>query len=253
MKKSILLLFVFIGISCSTCFAEIITTNAIIIKTSQQRLLCETMTKNYLMIASEIKIYDAKVQMNLSSILFEKNLNEISIFNSDSNIIEINNKISNLWKSFSSKIVTNPETSKSLEIMELSMEIQNAYIDLEKNLKLDKNYVLNEIQNLCSQQIYNTEKIAKICIAKFSNTANDDTKKEFKMIVTNFENTITLLLKSKTASYEFIDHLKNQIANWIILRTLIIVDSKDLEINKILNQIDSLQKECNLTYNYDIK
>ncbi len=253
MKKYIVFTFLIVVFSKSFCFSETVSANSIVLKTEQQRLLCETITKNYLMITSNIKIYEAKSQMDNSIYLFEKNLKEISIFNSNKETRDINSKISDLWINFYNKVNKNYETSKSFEVMELSLELQNAYINLETHLKLDESYVSNEIYSLFNKQKFTIEKIAKFCLAKFSNISDVETKKQLKFLVSDYENNLIILLKNKKVSSDLSDHIKDDLGRWMSLKILINNEMGNIEITQILSQIDIFQKECNLATDKNMK
>ncbi len=116
MKRKLLFIVVlmipFIGI-----MAQSLNINSAINKAGRQRMLTQRMTKDYMMIGSEVKVESAQKELDDAVALFEEQFLELEEFAPTTQIADSLESLNMLWMEFRMEIVSNPELDKAASII----------------------------------------------------------------------------------------------------------------------------------------
>ena len=130
-------------------------------KVSQQRMLCEQITKNYLMIGSKINVDQAKIEFDESKSAFSENLNLIA--NNLKGEVSKNalNNVMLLWNDLQLTINLVPTKISAIEILKKTNNLALACKDLSSKIFVENNFKNSNLFNVFIKQKLNSQKIAK--------------------------------------------------------------------------------------------
>ncbi len=230
MKKKLIFLFSFV--LYLNCFSQNKTLN-LFQKADEQRLLCEIMTKNFLLIGAKINVTDSKSELKESIQTFDENLKELLNFLKMDETKLFKPEVKDFWDNFKERIQEKKSQKNAIEIMALSNELSISCLELAKYVKTDSGYKINSIQNLINRQLLNSQKIIKLCTAAYWKVENTNLEKELKESILSFEFSLHRLLKETEKNVALHNEIEIQEQKWMCDKEKIEVDFKNLDLNEI--------------------
>ena len=212
-------------------------------KTGKQRMLCEQMTKNYLMILSNIKIDEAKIELDQSRSEFNENL----VFLDKSLISDITrvtlNNIETNWSIFKEKLSSKPSKENIDEFMNLSNLISGYCNELTAKVYIENDFKNARMLNLCNKQKTNTQKIAKNFVALNSEFADkNDYINLINETITSFEFSLSLLKNLAINNQLLTENLKKTELEWIMIKDSFNYKSASYNLTNVLSNTDKINK-----------
>lgn len=131
-------------------------------KAGRQRILCEQMTKNYLMIANNKYIEFAKTELNESENEFNENLKFLILNIENQPIKEKISEVSDKWIDFKNKLIHEKYVPEINMILELSGKLSEVCNELIKNVYRENDFKNARTLNIFNKQKFNIQKLINI-------------------------------------------------------------------------------------------
>lgn len=211
-KKIIISVFI---ISFLNCFSQESNLVTVVRKADQQRLLCEKMTKNYLLIGAKVNVVDAKIELKENIKTFDNNLKDIMLFLKMDDTKLFKPEVKDLWDNFREKIQEKNTIENASEIMITSNELSISSMELAKYIKSDSEYKMNSVENLCNKQLVNLQKIMKLCTASIWNINYPNLDKELKECIVSFDFSIYRLIQETKKNPKLRSEIETQNQIWM--------------------------------------
>ena len=159
-------------------FAEagITTVNDAINKAGKQRMLSQRMMKDYSMIGMNIKFGNPSQELDKSSKLFTKTLQELIAYSKDKASSEDLAKVKTLWTPLKTKLLATPEKTKVVEIFALVEALLSASNKATNSITATSKESTGEIINISGKQRMLSQRLGSLYMLKVWNVGMDETK-----------------------------------------------------------------------------
>lgn len=226
-------------------FGQKLNLSQIIEKAGKQKLLCEQITKSYLMIGSAIKTDEAKLEFDDSKFTFSKNLLFLGENSkSEESKLAIQNVVA-LWNDFKIILVSKPTRENSLVVINQSNLVLNACNEMVAQI-FSENKIKNiRLLNLCNKQRLNSQKIAKFCVAKNWKINYLDLEKDLNETLTSYEFSLAQMISANDNSPEITKILTQQKNDWTDYKSNFMYGNKTVISEAIIENTNTILNEFN--------
>ena len=239
-KSLILAILSLFGISS---FSQKLNLSLIIEKAGKQRLLCEQVTKSYLMIGAAIKTDDAKLEFDDAKFAFSKNLlflNE-NCKSEDSKLAILS--VINFWNEFKIIIASKPSRENANIAINQSNLVIKSCNEMVNKIFAEFNLKNTRLFGLCNKQRLNSQKIAKLCIAKNWNIIDPDLEKNLNEVLTSYEFSLQQMLLSNENTPEIIKILNQQLKEWSNFKPIFLFENKTVVSETVVENTNNILNE----------
>ncbi len=244
MKAKSVLIVVVLLIGFSS-FAQKLNLSLIIEKAGKQRLLCEQVTKSYLMIGSAVKTDEAKLEFDDAKFAFSKNLLFLTEnAKSEELKLAISNVVS-LWNDFKVTIASKPTRENAIVAINQSNLVIKSCNEMVAKIFIENNLKNTRLFSLCNKQRLNSQKIAKLCVAKNWNIANPDLEKDINEVLTSYEFSLQQMMLSTENTPEIIKILNQQLKDWSIFKPNFLFENKTVVPETVVENTNNILNEWN--------
>jgi hypothetical protein len=246
-KKIIISVFI---ISFLNCLSQENTLVSVIRKADQQRLLCEKMTKNYLLIGAKINVVDAKIELKENINTFDTNLKNIMLYLKMDDTKLFKPEVKDLWENFREKIQEKNAIKNASEIMITSNELSISCMELAKYIKSDSEYKTNSLENLCNKQLLNLQKIMKLCTASIWNIDYPNLDKELKESIVSFDFSIYRLIQETKKNSKLRSEIETQNQIWMCTKEKIEEDKANFLQKNVFFDLEKTNSNFKIILEY---
>ncbi len=239
------LFFVFLILCVISSYGQKLNLTQIIDKVGKQRILCEQITKSFLMVGSAVKTEDSKTEFDDAKFAFSKNL---LFLNENSKLVESKiaiQNVTNLWNDFKILIETKPTKENALNVIDQSNLILKSCNEMVSKIYNENNLKSTRLINLCNKQRLNTQKIAKFCVLKNWKINYLDLEKDLNEALTSYEFTLSQMLVATENTSEINNILLQQESDWSKYKSNFIFENKSVVSEKIQENTNILLNEFN--------
>jgi hypothetical protein len=210
---SLILLFAFAKVS-----GQKLSVNAALNKSGQQRMLCERMAKDYVIIGSNPKAKEAQVELDYSASIFNENFHELSAYAKSAETIDALNTVNELWAKFRVKVFKNPDIDNCPLVLAEAHTLLEACNTVVEKIQLDNNVEVARLTRLCGRQRMLTQRLAKLYMLDSWKVDYPRLNKEIDESINTFEYSLGLLMNYSENTPEIKTILNKQYDDWSKLK-----------------------------------
>jgi hypothetical protein len=234
----LLLLLVFTEIS-----AQKKSTNIALNKAGQQRMLCERMLKNYILIGANINSKKYNVELDETVSLFNENYYYLTNYATQNKTKDVLNKLNSLWSPFRSKIFEKPTKDKCVALLIDSKKIVDVCDTITEKIQMDNNVEIARTIILSNKLNILVERLAKNYMLKIWGVPYENLGKETRETVNTFEYSLGILSNSSKNTTETKAILEKEYNNWKTLKEYFNLSNTTMNADFVNSQTASMSKD----------
>ncbi len=229
---------------------QTISLGSAINKAGKQRMICERMVKDYLLIGSETNVQEATIDLDNSMILFNENFHDLTLFAKYQDTKVALEQVNLLWADFRIRITNKPDANNALQIINDGLILVKAC-----NLVSEKIQPFGEITNsdklpnISGKERMNLQRIAKLYAIKNWGISNYDVDKKITETLGSFEICLSTLYNTKENTLQINNLLQNQVCELEDLRKLCEMNTRNSEFQSIIAKTNKMTIEFDIITN----
>ena len=212
-------------------------------KAGKQRMLCEQMTKNYLMIVTNQNADLAKIEIDQTKIEFNENLNFLfRNLNTDLTKKTIS-EISDKWLDLKDKIDADKNVSDCNIVLELSENLSLVCNNLTNNIYRENDFKNARMINILNKQKLNSQKLIKFLL--INNLENNDrnlTIKNINEVIASYELNNQLLKGLTNTEINLKNLLSKNSIEWTLIKQNFDINNTKFKIEIAIENANKILK-----------
>lgn len=169
-------------------------------KAGRQRMLTQRMLKAYSMIGINVQIEQAEQQLNGAITLFDKQLQELKSFSTDTTVKQSLKKVESLWLPFRAILNQPVERQRAMQLQEKSDELLRACHRVVLQLEDLSGNSIGRLINIGGRQRMLTQRIAKFYMLRAWHFENAEIRSEIEQARNEFNGALSELLSASQNS-----------------------------------------------------
>jgi hypothetical protein len=244
MKKFNLIIAVVLLFSFTKISGQKMTVNTALNKAGQQRMLCERIVKDYLIIGANPKSKVAEAELDYAASIFNENFHDLTSYVKSPETISALKVVNDLWAKFRVKVFKNPDVDNCPVILADASQLVQACDDVLEKIQLDTNVEVTRLSRLCGRQRLLSQRLAKLYMVENWKVDYPKLDKEIDESINTFEYSLGLLMNYQENTPEIRTILNKQYEQWSKLkkyfedRTVLKADIVFTETNNIFKDFD---------------
>jgi hypothetical protein len=244
MSKSNVFIILLLFSTFTKVFGQKITVNVALNKAAQQRMLCECIAKDYLIIGANPESKVAKSELDNAASLFNENFHDLTNYAKSKETIDALKVVNDLWAKFRIKIFKNPDIDYCTIVLADASQLVQACDDVFEKIQLDTNVEVTRLSRLCGRQKLLSQRLAKLYMIENWQVPYGKLDKEMNESINNFEYSLGLLMNYGENTPEIKMILNKQYEEWSKLkkyfedRIVLKADTIFTQTNIIVNDFD---------------
>jgi Type IV pili methyl-accepting chemotaxis transducer N-term len=244
MRKSNIFIIVLLFFTFTKVLGQKITVSDALNKAGQQRMLCERITKDYLIIGANPKSKVARAELDYAASVFNENFHDLTNYAKSKETINALKVVSELWAKFRVKVFKNPDIDFCPVILADASLLVQACDDVLEKIQLDTNVEVTRLSRLCAKQRLLSQRLAKLYMIENWEVPYGQLDKEMNESINIFEYSLGLLMNYGENTPEIKKILNKQYEEWSKLkkyfedRTVLKADTIFTETNTIVKDFD---------------
>lgn len=221
------------------------STNAALNKAGQQRMLCERMLKNYILIGANLNSKKANVELDQTVSLFNENYYYLTNYATQNKTKNVLNELNLLWMPFRVKIFEKPTKDQCLALLIDSKQIVEACDTITEKIQMDNNVEIARTILLSNRLSVLVERLTKNYMLKIWGVPYENLDKETRQAVIAFEYSLAILTNSSKNTPETKAILEKEYNNWKSLKEYFNDSNPPKNANFVNSQTISMSKDFN--------
>lgn len=214
-------------------------------KVSQQRMLCEQITKNYLLIGSKINVDQATIEFDEFKSAFAENLNLIANNLKSENSKNAMTNVKSLWTDLQLTVNLVPTKVSAIEILKKTNNLGLACKDLSSKIFVENNFKNSNLFNVFIKQKLNSQKIAKLWLANNWKIDYPNLDIELKEVMTSYEFSLSILIAATDKSTLMFKILNKENLDWQYFKKSFDLENTLVQPQTVLDNTNAILKALN--------
>lgn len=194
--------------------ANITTDAEAINKAGRQRMLSQRITKSYIMIGSDIKLSQAKKQLDESMALFEEQFLELQDYSKSKEIDAALDKVSAIWGTHRLNILQTPTKAETAALIKESDDLLEACHQVVVLFEKQAGNKAAKMVNISGRQRMLSQRIAKLYMAMSWKVDMPDLENSIQQAINDYEKALTELSQFQSNTGNIQQQLKKVSSQW---------------------------------------
>lgn len=198
----------------SSATSQIVSRGEAINKAGKQRMLTMKMAKNYMAIGANVRVAEAKLELEDAATMFNENYNDLAVFIKYKEASDALLNVGTLWAKFRNDVNATPSAEMAPSIIQQAYALVNACSAVVDKYVANTGAKVAVLPNVCGKQRMYSQRLGMLYIAKYWQVAFPTINKDLAETGANYENGLTSLLQYTENTDEINTILRLQKAEW---------------------------------------